>query len=224
VTIPTESDETQVSSDSLSVRPKELEHSVIGDGSSQLLDVNVDLDEDDQDTIGGDLAGDAGGLEYVEPPTGMSPVFAVGSNSGSGIFMLDRPSPPPEFGKTDPIAAAPKKVWYFRSKLIGERGPLKSKVMQRHLDEGDVTAGCMVWREDWEDWVAAEAAFPQVAATGNPDDQSQSGYGADSEKPTALLSRSATPLKRALFFGAIVFGLLVVGALAYLLIILVQSA
>jgi len=224
VTVPIDSDETQVSSDSLSVRPKELEQSVIGDGSSQLLVVKADLDEDEQDTIGGELAGDPGGIEYVEPPKSMSPVFAVSSSSGSGVFMLDRPSLPPEFGKVCPIADAPKKVWYFRSKLIGERGPLKSKVMQRHLEDGDVTVGCVVWREDWEDWVPAESAFPQLAAIGNSQNFTDASYDVELDRPTTLLSRSATPGKRALFFGAIVAGLSVVGALAYLLIILVNSS
>ena len=33
--------------------------------------------------------------------------------------------------------------------------------MQRHLDEGNVGVGSMVWREDWFDWVKAEDVFPE---------------------------------------------------------------
>lgn len=86
------------------------------------------------------------------------------SNSSIELFMLDRPAPPSTLGKIDPIAEAPDRVWYFRSRELGEKGPLKGKVMQAHLERGDVKIGCFVWREDWEDWVAAEKVFPTLVA------------------------------------------------------------
>ena len=100
------------------------------EGSSQLIDFDA------QDTIVGDMAGEhaVGGMQA--PPESFSPVFATTQDESSGIFMLDRPAPSPDFGKVDPILAAPDKVWYFRNKEIGERGPLKSKVMQQHVSSG----------------------------------------------------------------------------------------
>jgi len=89
---------------------------------------------------------------------------AKGSSCKSGSFELDKPGPPDSLGKVDPIEQAPKRVWYFRSREIGERGPLRAKEMRQHVDQGDVTVGCIVWREDWEDWLPAEQAFPTLAA------------------------------------------------------------
>lgn len=87
----------------------------------------------------------------------------LGDNSAE-LFMLDKPTPPPSFGKVDPIAEAPERVWYFRSRKLGEKGPLNAKQMRERVDCGDVTVGCVVWREDWDDWAKAEAAFPSLAA------------------------------------------------------------
>ena len=120
------------------------------EGSSQLIGFEA------QDTIVGDLAVDQAVGAIQAPPESLSPVFATNQDGNSGIFLLDRPSPSPDFGKVDPILAAPDKVWYFRNQEIGELGPLKSKVMQEHVKSGVVSAGSMVWREDWEDWATAE--------------------------------------------------------------------
>ncbi|MFT7632273.1 MAG: DNA-directed RNA polymerase subunit RPC12/RpoP [Mariniblastus sp.] len=84
--------------------------------------------------------------------------------SSGESFMLDKPRPPDSLGKVDPIAESPKSVWYFRSHELGERGPLKGKAMQVHLDQGDVKIGCLVWQQDWEDWIPAERVFPTLVA------------------------------------------------------------
>lgn len=78
--------------------------------------------------------------------------------------MLDKPQLPATMGKIDPIAEAPTQVWYFRSRELGERGPLKAKAMQEHIDQGDVKVGSVVWRDDWNDWIPAEIAFPSLVA------------------------------------------------------------
>ena len=53
------------------------------------------------------------------------------SDNSTELFMLDKPLPPDSFGKVDPIAEAPSRVWYFRSHELGEKGPLKAKAMQK---------------------------------------------------------------------------------------------
>ena len=181
------------------------------EGSSQLIGF------DSQDTIVGELAGEpkAAVSTSPAPPHSLPPLFASSKDS-SGIFMLDRPSPSPDFGKIDPILAAPDKVWYFRNKKIGERGPLKSKIMQQHIESGDVAAGSMVWREDWEDWAAAEDAFPQIAAPIDPDADIQPGKNR-LELSTKLTSQQMLA-KQILFYGVIIAGLAVVAGLAYVVI------
>jgi hypothetical protein len=187
------------------------------EGSSQMLDF------DEQDTMDGEIAGANETVEpIVQPPAQMTPVFATTGKSSSGIFMLDRPSPPPDFGKVDPIKSAPKKVWYFRSKLIGERGPLKPKVMQRHVDNGDVTVGCMVWREDWDDWVTAESAFPHLAGQASALDSIQPDESLG-DLATATNSNPRLFEKQAVFYAVIIAGLAVVIALAYVVLKILPS-
>ncbi len=86
------------------------------------------------------------------------------NDDSTELFMLAKPEPPETFGKIDPIAEAPSRIWYFRSHELGERGPLKGKSMQESLDRGEVTVGCVVWRDDWEDWFEAEKVFPKLVA------------------------------------------------------------
>jgi hypothetical protein len=105
----------------------------------------------------------------VRPPAAKQPVGSNefdfhDSNNSLDVFMLDKPAPPNTLGKIDPIAEAPDRVWYFRSRKLGEKGPLKAKAMQSHLDSGDVAIGCIVWRDDWEDWAPAEKVFPSLVA------------------------------------------------------------
>ena len=181
------------------------------EGSSQLIGIDA------QDTIVGDLAGEPAVGSIQVPPEKLAPVFATTQDkSSSGIFMLDRPSPSPDFGKVDPISAAPGKVWYFRNQEIGERGPLKSKVMQKCVDSGEVSAGTLVWREDWEDWAAAEEAFPQIQPKSDPTENALITKN-KLELATNLTSRQMF-FKQVLFYGVIVAGLAVVAALAYVVI------
>lgn len=187
------------------------------EGSSQLIDF------ESQDTMVGDMAG-----EPATPPKNgdahdsLSPVFATTNDSSSGIFMLDRPSLSPDFGKVDPIEAAPDKVWYFRNKDLGELGPLKSKIMQRHIDCGDVVAGCMVWREDWEDWASAEAAFPQIPEAVDSIKDAQPSQSKSDSSTNGLSGRHLFS-KRVSFYAMIAAGLVVVFALAYVVLILSRS-
>ena len=129
-------------------------------------------------------------------------------------------------GKVDPIAEAPQKVWYFRSKVHGEKGPLKGREMQEHLDKGDVKIGCIVWREDWEDWQPAERVFPPLVAKAEQielERQKRSG----SKIPDELNPHSSLQRKRRLMktigFVAIAAGLLTIGVLVLVLIQLISG-
>lgn len=125
-------------------------------------DPSTILDADEQITLDGPLAGEhsAIGLKSkAEPRFKQKPQV-----DPEDAFMLGRPSPAPHLGRVDPIQEAPKKVWYFRTRGFGERGPIKANIMQKHLDAGDVQVGSVVWREDWDDWIDAEDVFPALAA------------------------------------------------------------
>lgn len=129
-------------------------------------DRNIGLHNvDDQVTLDGipaERRGDQGLAIKAEPTATSKP--AVAESSSTEMFLLTKPELPASLGKVDPIAQSPTSVWYFRSRELGEKGPLKGKVMQEHLDRGDVKIGCVVWREDWEDWVPAEKVFPKLVA------------------------------------------------------------
>ncbi len=141
-------------------------------------------------------------------------------------FLLEKPKPPTTMGKVDPIAEAPRKVWYFRSKTLGEKGPLKGKVMQEHLDSGDVTIGCIVWREDWEDWQPAEEVFPPLVALAKKKSNQafrDSNYVIPDElNPHSTLQRKRRQM-RVLGIIAIAVGLLTIGILVYFLVSLMSG-
>lgn len=143
--------------------------------------------------------------------------------SAGEAFLLDRPST--NFDSNDPIKDAPDQVWYFRSRQIGERGPLKGEQMQRCLNSGEVTVGSMVWRGDWDDWIAAEKVFGNLADQAKREKQQDrlakaieaTGYEMPESKPVRkpLFFRT----KRSKIFVAIsVAGLLVVALLVFVLI------
>ena len=131
------------------------------DERSQVLDV------DDQVTLDGVVAGEhdqkkkekaGGGVSTKAAPLVHTPKAEPGE-----AFMLGRPSPTPGLEGVDPIESAPKKVWFFRTRGFGEKGPIKGREMRKSIDQGEVVAGSKVWREDWDDWVDAEEVFPEIA-------------------------------------------------------------
>jgi len=141
-------------------------------------------------------------------------------------FILDKPAPPETLGKVDPIEEAPKRVWYFRSKELGEKGPLKAKAMREHLDKGDVKVGCIVWREDWEDWLPAEKVFPTLAATAKELRQKEMMNRAfkdanyqipDEFNPHSELNRKRRR-KHQIFVAAIALGICIIGVLVFVLV------
>lgn len=145
----------------------------------------------------------------------------------ANTFLLAKPQPPSTLGKVDPIAEAPRLIWYFRSKKHGEKGPLKAKVMQEHLDNGDVTIGCIVWREDWEDWQPAERVFPALVALAQQNRANEMLTDPEYEIPDELNPHSTLQKRRRqkqiLGIVAIAAGLLTIGLLVLLLIKLLSA-
>lgn len=141
------------------------------------------------------------------------------------LFMLDKPALPASMGKVDPLEDSPTKVWYFRNRDLGEKGPLKSKEMQEFLDNGSISLGSIVWREDWEDWIPAEKVFPNLAELAkavkqkNMVDRSfkDANYQIPDEfNPHSKLNRRRRR-KNQIFMGAIATGILIIGALIFVL-------
>lgn len=146
------------------------------------------------------------------------------ASSNTEPFLLDKPQLPSTMGKIDPIAEAPGKVWYFRSQEFGERGPLKARQMQEQLDAGVVTIGCIVWREDWDDWHPAERVFPSLVKLVESARAVESRESS-SIKTKELKSRSRFRLRhrrrRMITMVIFVGSMLIVAGLVYLLIRLV---
>ena len=73
----------------------------------------------------------------------------------------------------------------------------------------------MVWREDWDNWVAAEDAFPQIEA----DDTVAGIQSVKSHIDLPLIPvKKFTYFKQVIFWVAILAGLAVVAALAYVVV------
>lgn len=133
-------------------------------------------------------------------------------------FSLGQPDRPVTFGKIDPIAESPDRIWYFRSRSLGEKGPLKSQVMREYVDRGEVTVGCVVWRDDWSDWAPAEKAFPELAKLAKSQKQKarleQAIKDSTYKFPDELLHPPRRNYRLAVAI-AVVIGLLVVALLVY---------
>ena len=88
--------------------------------------------------------------------------------TGPPVLPAAQNSPGTE--EIDPINEAPAANWYVRPPSGGQFGPASGEILRSWIREGRVTADSLVWREGWEDWVAAEARFsslstrPQLAA------------------------------------------------------------
>jgi hypothetical protein len=160
------------------------------------------------------------------------PDFNADSDEQSAeAFMLDKPQLPASIGKVDPIAEAPSRVWYFRSRELGEKGPLKGKAMQEHLERGHVNIGCIVWREDWNDWLPAERVFPSLVAEAKKQTQKarlkralkKTDYQMPSESDPHFELNRRKRRKNQIFIGAIVAGVVLIIVLLVVLLKLVSN-
>lgn len=157
-----------------------------------------------------------------------SPMVSGVDKISSRLFMLDKPELPATLGKVDPITQAPNQIWYFRSRELGERGPLKPSVMREHVDQGDVTVGCIVWRQDWHDWLPAERVFPKLVAEASgavpgatPRSANPPSVDEPRNPPTVFEQRQRK--KQRIFLSLIVVGILVIGVLLAVVLILIAN-
>ncbi len=212
-----------------------LQNQIVDLANEENITVDSPLDIDSQILDAG-LSGSIGrdsDKDLVASNANYEPGMASGLATGTAAkpstdsFLLDKPEPPPTLGKVDPIAEAPRKVWYFRSKSLGEKGPLKGREIQSHLDNGDIEVGCLVWREDWEDWQPAERVFPSLVAMAEHI-QAKRQRQIESYEVTDVLSphwERRRRQRRSTILGivAIVAGLVTIGALTVVLIRLLSN-
>jgi len=181
--------------------------------------------------VGQQVSSDAPSSSPSRLPSSTPSSSTTNTPSSLSSFELDKPSPPETLGKVDPIAEAPKRVWYFRSREIGEKGPLRGNAMREHVDQGDVTVGCIVWREDWEDWLPAEKVFPALAQQAKEmrqqDRVERAFKDANYKIPEEFDPDSKLNQKRRfrtrLTVAAIAFGILIIGLLIFVLIQLLSG-
>ena len=101
--------------------------------------------------------------------------------------------------------------------------------MRECVDKGEITIGCIVWREDWDDWVPAEQVFPKLAAQLKEQRKknrvNRAFKDANYQIPDEVNPHSEVNLarrrKNQIFVAAIALGLLVVFGLSMLLVQLV---
>lgn len=80
-------------------------------------------------------------------------------------FNLDKPIPLKILGAGHPIHDHRKKVWCVRSPGRMESGPIKASQLWELIQSGSLDPDAMVWREDWDDWFAAGAVFPELQSS-----------------------------------------------------------
>ena len=177
---------------------------------------------------GGNLASD------VESVSVAPQVHDVGAGEVSqqhqpaiGPPVLPAAPGPPVAKDIDPINEAPAANWYVRPPSGGQFGPASGEILRSWIREGRVTADSLVWREGWEDWVAAEARFsslstrPQLAAN-EPvweGPQSESGTQQKNGSHTSTRTRRQQPSSSAsaIFVTLLLITLVLLGILVAVL-------
>ena len=148
---------------------------------------------------------------------------AVQSESDS--FLLDKPRNPGIDPEEDPIADAPRKVWYIRHAKHSEKGPIKGKDLREMLDDGKVRPGSIVSREDWVDWLPVAEVFPEVPTVQKPPAATRSVFNDPNYEIPGSMNpevRKAERQRKKLVRGivAIVAGLVTIVGLTALLLFL----
>lgn len=90
----------------------------------------------------------------VQPITPVQPVAPVAT--------------PVPAAPVDHIEEAPDSSWYVRPPSGGQYGPARGNIMRKWITEGRVSADSLVWREGWDDWIAANEAFPSLGSVATP--------------------------------------------------------
>lgn len=130
----------------------------VSDLADETIVDQIELNDSTPDVLGGD--------ESLDSDAALDQL--LGSDEGettdetaeeSESFLLAKPVA--KIGD-DPLRTNPDLVWYLRHKRLGEKGPLRAQQVEEMLESGQIRAGYIVWREDWNDWVPAEEVFPSL--------------------------------------------------------------
>ena len=65
---------------------------------------------------------------------------------------------------SDPFAEDPTAQWYVRYTNGSQYGPTPPEEFRQWVDQGRVTADCLVWRDGWPEWLVADKVFPKFSA------------------------------------------------------------
>ena len=109
----------------------------------------------------------------------------------------------------DPLTEAGDVVWYVRPPSGGQFGPAGADAMRSWIDEGRVSADCLVWREGWRDWREASQVFPTLGAGGAEPPLMGISAGATSTVPVPVRDGPAYPRRKSSSSQAVIIILLV---------------
>ncbi|MCG8587269.1 MAG: DUF4339 domain-containing protein [Pirellulales bacterium] len=104
----------------------------------------------------------AADVQQTTVPAGALPLASTGQVPGAETEVVITTDEPGNVHVVDPIDENPEAVWYVRLASGNQYGPAAGDVFRTWLDEGRVTADCLVWREGWPEWQTASTAFPQL--------------------------------------------------------------
>lgn len=77
-------------------------------------------------------------------------------------FTLDKPVPLKILGAGHPVHDHPDKVWCVRDRDRKADDPISAARLWEMVQNGELNADAMIWREDWDDWFVASAVFPEL--------------------------------------------------------------
>lgn len=122
----------------------------------------------------------------------------------------------------DPFSDAPRAMWYVRPPGGGQFGPASANLFRQWIREERVTGESWIWRQGWEEWEPAHLHFPDLVMAGG-------GPAIDPDRSlSSPLSQTRTAYnqarRRRTMWASIglLAGTLVVGALIFLLVYIVQ--
>jgi len=131
--------------------------------------------------VGTPVAGNLNAIQPVKPvepvaPVAVTPVAAAPAEPEIDFRPVSRdnpfaspPTPPPAAVVEkfpDPFADAPDAVWYVRTSVGDQYGPVKAAVVRQWLVERRIIADTLVWREGWEEWKTGDQVFESLAGGG----------------------------------------------------------
>ncbi len=130
---------------------------------------------------------------------------------------------PVDVSPTNGSAATPliqddrESVWYVQPPDGEQYGPATRTILQTWIEEGRVTADCLVWRDGWPAWRSALEILPGLVPTAAPELSPASFIEAQEELPPRVVRRRWSNRSMALLILAMMIGLLAVAGIFVLL-------